>query len=197
MTLCNLYNFAFLSHSPIPAFATSDIDFSSSATKRKIDPAFQEGERVRLSWIPTNEDPLILTYQKERCRFGPLDVDIHNHYIKATGATRGGVGQWLKIGRSRRDLEILAEMNGLERTRGSIWWRSDDDNHYHQPRPKSTAKILPFLLLAATAIPVSGTTYCGGFDQAVENAELSNFSAHSTSISIGGFPRQPEVHFRL
>ena len=56
-TLCDLYNFAFPSHSPIPAFVTSDINFSSSATKRKIDPTFQ-GERVRLSWIPTNEDPL-------------------------------------------------------------------------------------------------------------------------------------------
>ena len=58
-------------------------------------------------------------------------------------------------------------------------------------------RFLPFLLLAATAIPVSGTTYCGDFDQAVENAELSNIFAHSTSIPIHGFLCQPGVHFCL
>ena len=60
-----------------------------------------------------------------------------------------------------------------------------------------TVKIPPTTPTCSTGIPLSGTTYCGGFDQAVENVELSNFSTHSTSISIGGFPRQPEVHFRL
>ena len=58
-------------------------------------------------------------------------------------------------------------------------------------------RFLPFLLLTATAIPVSVTIYCGGFDQAVENAELSNIFAHPTSIPIGGFLCQPGVHFRL
>jgi hypothetical protein len=53
------------------------------------------------------------------------------------------------------------------------------------------------LLLAATGIPVSGTTYCGGFDQAVENGDLSNIFAHSTSIPIGGFRCQLGVFFRL
>ena len=96
----------------------------------------------------TNDDPLILTYRKERWRLGPLGADIRNHYIKAT---RAGIGQWWKMGRVRQRLgnPRWDERVGW-RGRGVVYGGDATTTTTLQPRPKSIPYPLELNILPLT-----------------------------------------------
>jgi hypothetical protein len=69
----------------------------------------------------------------------------------------------------------------------ALWW-------YTEPLSKYSSH---FSYLPPQGFLYQHKPYCGGVDQAVENGELSNIFAHSTSIPTGGFLCQLGVFFRL